>query len=34
MMGDRNYRALIKTAIDAIGKEVKLQIDPNDIKTI
>ncbi len=33
-MGDRNYRALIKTAIDSIGKEVKLQIDPNDIKTI
>jgi len=33
-MGDRDYRALIKTAIDSIGKEVELQIDANDIKTI
>ncbi|MFQ5573092.1 MAG: Dna2/Cas4 domain-containing protein [Nitrosopumilaceae archaeon] len=34
MMGDRDYRKLIKNAIDSIGKEVELQIDPNDIKTI
>ena len=34
MMGDRDYRALIKSAIDSIGKEVELQIDVNDIKTI
>ncbi|HET6516630.1 MAG TPA: Dna2/Cas4 domain-containing protein [Nitrosopumilaceae archaeon] len=34
MMGDRDYRALIKKAIDSIGKEVELQIDVNDIKTI
>jgi CRISPR-associated exonuclease Cas4 len=34
MMGDRDYRALIKTAIDSIGKQVELQIDANDIKTI
>jgi len=34
MMGDRDYRALVKSAIDSIGKEVELQIDANDIKTI
>ena len=34
MMGDRDYKALIKSAIDSIGKEVELQIDANDIKTI
>ena len=33
-MGDRDYRALIRSAIDSIGKEVELQIDANDIKTI
>ncbi len=33
-MGDRDYRKLIKTAIDSIGKETELQIDANDIKTI
>lgn len=33
-MGDRDYRGLIKNAIDSIGKEVELQIDVNDIKTI
>jgi len=34
MMGDRDYRALVKSAIGSIGKEVELQIDANDIKTI
>jgi CRISPR-associated exonuclease Cas4 len=34
MMGDRDYRTLIKNAIASIGKEVELQIDANDIKTI
>jgi len=34
MMGDRDYRKLIKTAIDSIGKQVELQIDANDIKTM
>jgi len=34
MMGDRDYRKLIKTAIDSIGKQVELQIDANDVKTI
>jgi len=33
-MGDRDYMALVKSAIDSIGKEVELQIDANDIKTI
>lgn len=33
-MGDRDYRSLIKNAIDSIGKEVELEIDANDIKTI
>lgn len=33
-MGDRDYRALIKNAIDSIGKEVELQINKSDIKTI
>lgn len=35
MMGDRDYRKTITTAIDAITKEVELQVtDPNDSKTI
>jgi CRISPR-associated exonuclease Cas4 len=34
MMGDRDYRQLIKNAIDSIGKEIELEIDPKDIKTI
>lgn len=33
-MGDRDYRGLIKNAIDSIGKEVEPQIDASDIKTI
>ena len=33
-MGDRDYRGLIKTAIDSIGKEVELKIDAKDISTI
>jgi len=33
-MGDRDYRKLIKTAVDSIGKQIELQIDANDIKTI
>ena len=35
MMGDRDYRKTITSAIDAIAKEVEPQaIDPNDSKTI
>ena len=33
-MGDRDYRELIKNAIDSIGREIEPQIDVNDIKTI
>jgi CRISPR-associated exonuclease Cas4 len=34
MMGDRDYRNLIKNAIDSIGRELEPQIDVKDIKTI
>ena len=34
MLGDRDYRQLIKNAIDSIGREIEPKIDPNDIKTI
>ena len=34
MLGDRDYRQLIKNAIDSIGREIQPKIDPNDSKTI
>lgn len=34
MMGDRDYRQVIKSTIDSIGREVEPQIDANDTKTI
>ena len=34
MMGDRDYRTVIKNAIDSIGKELEIIIDSNDYKTI
>jgi len=34
MMGDRNYRVVIKNAIDSIAKDLEIQIDPKDINTI
>lgn len=34
MLGDRDYRHLVKNAIDSIGREIEPKIDPNDIKTI
>ena len=34
MMGDRDYRTVIKNAIDSIGKELELDIDTKDFKTI
>lgn len=34
MMGDRDYRTVIKNAIDSIGKELEINIDSNDYKTI
>ena len=34
MMGDRDYRQLIKNAIVSIGSEIEPKIDPKDINTI
>lgn len=34
MMGDRDYRKLIKNAIDSIGKELETKVDPKDFKKI
>ena len=34
MLGDRDYRHLVKNAIDSIGREIEPKIDPNDINTI
>jgi CRISPR-associated exonuclease Cas4 len=35
MMGDRDYRQLIKNAIDSISKDIELKVeDPKDTKTI
>ena len=34
MMGDRDYRSVIKNAIESIGKELELEIDADDYKTI
>ena len=34
MMGDRDYRSQIKTAIDSIGKELEYEMDHKDIQTI
>lgn len=33
-MGDRDYRNVIKNAIDSIGKELEIDIDVTDYKTI
>ncbi len=34
MMGDRDYRQLIKNAIDSIGKELEVKVDSKDFKKI
>jgi CRISPR-associated exonuclease Cas4 len=34
MMGDRDYRSLIKKSIDSIGRDIEPKIDPKDNKTI
>lgn len=34
MMGDRDHRSTIKNAIDSIGRELEIQIDADDLKTI
>jgi len=33
-MGDRDYRSIIKNAIDSIGRELEVEIDADDFKTI
>ena len=33
-MGDRDFRTTIKNAVDSIGKELEMDIDPKDIQTI
>ena len=33
-MGDRDFRSLIKSAVDSIGRELEIEIDVKDIKTI
>ena len=32
MMGDRDYRQLIKNAIESIGRDIEPKIDPKDNK--
>ena len=34
MMGDRDFRSIIKNAVDSIGRELDIEIDSKDIKTI
>ena len=34
MMGDRDFRSIIKNAVDSIGKELEIEIDSKDFKTI
>ncbi len=34
MMGDRDFRKVIKSAVESIGKELEIQIDSKDIQTI
>ena len=34
MMGDKDFRSLIKNTIDTIEKELEVKIDAKDIKTI
>jgi len=34
MMGDRDFRKIIKSAVDSIGKELEIQIDSEDIQII
>ena len=34
MMGDRDYRKLIKNSIDSIGRDIEVKVDSKDTKTI
>lgn len=33
-MGDRDFRSVVKNAVDSIGRELEIEIDAKDIKTI
>ena len=33
-MGDRDFRVLIKNAVESIGRELEVHVDPKDINTI
>jgi len=33
-MGDRDFRSIVKNAVDSIGRELEIEIDVKDIKTI
>lgn len=33
-MGERDFRQTVKSAVESIGKELEVQIDPKDIQTI
>lgn len=34
MMGDRDFRTIVKNAVDSIGRELEIEVDAKDIKTI
>ncbi|WP_048096931.1 Dna2/Cas4 domain-containing protein [Candidatus Nitrosarchaeum limnium] len=34
MMGDRDFRSMVKNAVDTIGRELEVEIDAKNIKTI
>ena len=34
MMGDRDFRSIVKNAVDSIGRELEIEIEAKDIKTI
>ena len=34
MMGDRDFRSTIRSAVDSIGKELEIEIDSKDVQTI
>ncbi|CAD6368540.1 conserved hypothetical protein [metagenome] len=34
MMGDRDFRSIVKNAVDTIGRELEIEIDAKNIKTI
>ena len=34
MMGDRDFRTVVESALDSIGKELEIDIDSANIQTI